>query len=113
MDNILNPLLNFGIGGCMAAAVLYYLYAVTSKTIPDILARHREDMIRLEDRSDKRDVSFQRALEAVCDRMENLDDNLSSLRNELATGGCPAVNTNYHRKSPTTTAVAVVPRRDH
>lgn len=118
MDNILNPLLNFGIGGCMAAAVLYYLYIVTNKTIPDILARHREDMIRLEDRYDKRDSSFQRALESVCDRMEGLDDNVASLRQELASGGCPSINVNYKRTPhPSTThapitSVTVIPRKD-
>lgn len=69
MENILSPLSTFGIGGCMAAAFIYFTYHIITKTIPSILQSHREDLLRLENRYEKRDEEFQKTQGLIVDQL--------------------------------------------
>ena len=44
MDTILTGLLNFGVGGAMAGAVVYLVYQALTRTIPELTERHRLEL---------------------------------------------------------------------
>ncbi len=74
MEALTAALLNFGIGGAMAAAVIWFLYQVTQKTIPSLMTQHREDVSKLreEDRTARREdrETFKESLRAMETRWE-------------------------------------------
>lgn len=119
MDGILTSFLNFGIGGSITAAFLYFCYHILTKTIPDILTQHREelgradnqhreDIKRMEERYERRDQAYLKAIETVCGRVENLNDNFVALQGNLVRGNCPVLA--IPTASTNSTAITAVPK---
>lgn len=44
MDAVMSALLNFGVGGVMASAVVYLAWHTTSKTIPGLIGKREDDL---------------------------------------------------------------------
>lgn len=120
MDSILTSFLNFGIGGSITAAFLYFCYHILTKTIPGMLeqhekdiarreALHREDMNRLEERYERRDDAYLKILTTLCERVEKINDSFSSLQGNLVRGNCPALANAVAAPSVPNTAITLSP----
>ena len=104
MDAILSAFLNFGVGGVMAGAVVWFLYTITQSTIPAILKKHQEELAEVrseflemlkseqtacrEERA-RSEARWQRANDAICVRLEAIQDQLSQLGTVRGKGGSP------------------------
>ena len=49
MENLIGSLLNLGIGGVMAATVVWFLYHILTKTIPEMMASFQASLGKLQD----------------------------------------------------------------
>lgn len=58
MDTLLTALLQFGIGGAMAAAVISYLWWLSTKTIPQLIEQTEKDRAWLRDEGKQKRTEY-------------------------------------------------------
>lgn len=79
MDSIFSGLLNFGIGGLMAAVVAYFLRHLITVTIPHMAQEHRQALKEVMDGAKELNKTQQElhrsTIEALVTRLEKISDN--------------------------------------
>jgi hypothetical protein len=87
VDTILAALLNLGIGGAMAAAVVYFLYSLTTSIIPGLIAKQDKEIAWCHDQIVQQRAEFlialqrnqekwETAVEKICEEIAELRDAL-------------------------------------
>lgn len=97
MDSILTGLLNFGIGGMMAAVVAWFLLHLLKVTIPNMAREHHAAMTAQQELFRQTNKEIVMRMEQITTRIEAMDKHLQAnqvhydLFNEYVTrtGGVP------------------------
>ncbi len=76
MDSILNSLLSFGIGGFMAASVLWFLHHIVTKVLPAIIDSYQKAL------KEERDAHVKVSGDIV-NKVEGMNTNITNLASKV------------------------------
>lgn len=77
MEQFLAPFANLGIGGLMAGAVLWAMYHIVVKVIPQLLAAREADLAWARSLVDRQQTEFLSALRRICEQLETIEERIS------------------------------------